>query len=95
MKTKDAQSDKYLEYFKKHKFTNDLEWYNAKKNRRFLNLTNQRWFSFSLKGTTGVTILGKGYSDRMGQEVVGCKVIIELKNHQILIHNHDFKHKGN
>jgi hypothetical protein len=78
--TEDAQSDKYLEYFKKHiNLSNDLEWYNAKKNRRFLNLTNQRWFSFSLKGTTDVAILGEGYSDRMGQEVVGCKVIIELK----------------
>jgi len=34
---------------------------------------------FNLKETTDVVILRKEYSEHMGQEVTGCKVIIELK----------------
>jgi hypothetical protein len=32
-----------------------------------------------LKGTTDIAILTKGYSGCMGQERVGCRVVIELK----------------
>src|ERR1044071_59484 len=73
--TEDAQANIYLKHLKTNITLPDgFEWYNAKKNRNFLNLKNQKWLSFNLKGTTDVAILKKGYSERMGQEVAGCKV---------------------
>ena len=58
---------------------NGLEWFNTKKNQKFLNTINQKWLPFNLKGTTDIAILTKGYSGCMGQERVGCRVVIELK----------------
>ncbi|RIA95564.1 hypothetical protein C1645_733949 [Glomus cerebriforme] len=78
--TEDAQADEYLKHLKANITLPDkLEWYNAKKKRNFLNLKNQKWLPFNLKGTTDVAILGKGYLERYGQEVCGCKILIELK----------------
>ncbi|CAG8732092.1 830_t:CDS:1, partial [Rhizophagus irregularis] len=61
------------------KLPNRFEWFNTKKNKKFLNTINQKWLSFNLKGITDIAILTKGYSGCMGQERIRCRSVIELK----------------
>ena len=78
--TEDVQADLYLKHLKTNiTLPDELEWYNAKKNKNFLNLKNQKWLPFNLKGITDMMILRKRYLEHMGQEIAGYKVIIELK----------------
>ncbi|GBB86313.1 hypothetical protein RclHR1_12730010 [Rhizophagus clarus] len=77
---KDAQSDEYMKYIKEViKLPSGLEWYNVKKNQKFFNSTNQKWLPFSLKGTTDIAILTKGYLGCMDQKYVRFRIVIELK----------------
>ncbi|RIA96361.1 hypothetical protein C1645_815541 [Glomus cerebriforme] len=57
----------------------NMEWYNAKTNQQFLSVIDQQWLPFNIKEMSDIAILNKNYSRCYRQEVIGARLLFELK----------------